>query len=313
MPGRDLFDGLLRTVRRYRPPPPIPRLVRPSIERFEAFHRASLPLRLDGLVDDWPGLTNWSLPRLRARFADRKVSVIPTKQGRTKGDARTGIAHESVRFGDYIDRLERGVEPEGYLAAGWLPELNDDAPPLDYCRDAPWQVSRFWLGAPQTSTLLHREMLVENLFVQLVGRKRFYLYSPAATPWLYSYPLRSALPNYSRFDPEQPDYEQFPRSRAVQPLEVILEPGDALYLPSRWWHQVRSLDVSVSFNVWWAVGTHSLVVRAVEFARRVRQLGDDSYGHVVTTPSAPSIAAVRVDTEPPARRRSGSENGGLSD
>jgi len=156
-------------------------------------------------------------------------------------------------------------------------------------------------------------MLVENLFVQLVGRKRFYLYSPAATPWLYSYPLRSALPNYSRFDPEQPDYEQFPRSRAVQPLEVILEPGDALYLPSRWWHQVRSLDVSVSFNVWWAVGTHSLVVRAVEFARRVRQLGDDSYGHVVTTPSAPSIAAVRVDTEPPARRRSGSENGGLSD
>ena len=163
MPGRDLFDGLLRAVRRYRPPPPIPRLVRPSIDRFEAFHQASLPLRLDGLVDDWPGLTNWSLPRLRARFADRMVSVIPTKQGRTKGDARTGIAHESVRFGDYIDRLERGVEPEGYLAAGWLPELNDDAPPLDYCREALWQVSRFWLGAPQTSTLLHREMLVENL------------------------------------------------------------------------------------------------------------------------------------------------------
>ena len=235
MPGRDLFDGLLRAVRRYRPPPPIPRLVRPSIERFEAFHQASLPLRLDGLVDDWPGLTNWSLPRLRARFADRTVSVIPTKQGRTKGDARTGVLHESVRFGDYIDLLERGVEPEAYLAAGWLPELDDDAPPLEYCRGAPWQISRFWLGAPQTSTLLHREMFVENFFVQLGGRKRFYLYSPAATPWLYSYPLRSALPNYSRFDPEQPDYERFPLSRAVRPLDVIFQPDDALYLPSRWW------------------------------------------------------------------------------
>jgi len=64
------------------------------------------------------------------------------------------------------------------------------------------------------------------------------------------------------------------------------------------------LDVSVSFNVWWAVGIHSAVVRAVEFARRVRRLGDDSYGHVMTTPSA--------DTQPPAGRRAGSENGGFS-
>src|SRR2546430_15582039 len=142
MPGRDLFDGLLRAIRRYRPPPPIPRLVRPSTERFEAFHQASLPLRLDGLVDDWPGLTNWSLPPLRARFADRMVSVIPTKQGRTKGDARTGIAHESVRFGDYIHRLQRGVEPEGYLPAGWPPELNHETPPLHDCREPPCHCSR---------------------------------------------------------------------------------------------------------------------------------------------------------------------------
>jgi hypothetical protein len=114
--------------------------------------------------------------------------------------------------------------------------------------------------------------VAENIYFQLIGRKRFFLYPPAYTPWLYSYPLRSALPNYSRFDPEAPDYDRFPLSRDVQPLEVILEPGDAMYLPSRWWHQVRSLDVSVSFNFWWAYGTLSLAVRAAEYIKRVRNL-----------------------------------------
>ena len=80
------------------------------------------------------------------------------------------------------------------------------------------------------------------------------------------------MPNYSRFDPEKPDYDRFPLSRQVQPLEVILEPGDAIYLPSRWWHQVRSLDSSVSLNFWWAYGALSVAVRAAELIKRVRGL-----------------------------------------
>ena len=62
------------------------------------------------------------------------------------------------------------------------------------------------------------------------------------------------------------------RIARLEAHEVILEPGDALYLPSRWWHQVRSLDVSVSFNYWFADGVHAMVVRAAEFVKRVRAL-----------------------------------------
>lgn len=244
------------------------------MERFAAFRRASQPVLLDGLVDASPGHAHWSLPRLRQRFGDRVISVIPTKQGRLSCDVRSGVTFETVRFGDYVDRLERGDPSEAYLAAPadtWLPELNDDVRPPEYCRNAPWRISRFWLSAAQTSTPLHRDV-AQNIFFQLAGRKRIYLYSPAASPWLYSNPLRSALPNYSRFDPEQPDYERFPLCREVQPLEVVLEPGDVLYLPSRWWHQVRSLEVSASFNFWFADGALAMVVRAAEFVKRRRGL-----------------------------------------
>jgi len=244
------------------------------MERFASFRRASVPVLLDGLLDERAGLTHWSLPQLRERFGDRQVSVILTTDGRLRGDVQRGLAFGTVPFGDYIDRLEQGEQPEAYLAAPtdtWLPEVLEDIAPPQYCRDAGWRNSRFWLSAATTLTPMHRDV-AENIFLQLAGRKRFYLYSPAATPWLHSNPLGSALPNFSSFDPEMPDYERFPLSRAVRPLELILGPGEALYLPSRWWHQVRSLDVSVSLNFWFADGALALIVRAAEFVKRIRRL-----------------------------------------
>jgi len=245
------------------------------MERFAALRKAAVPLLLDGLIDGTLGEGNFSLRRLRERFADRQISVIPTRAGRLSCDARTGMAFDTIRFGDYVERLERGDDLGAYLVAPgdpWLPELSEDlgGPPI-YCRDASWRNTRFWLGAPHTSTPLHRDM-AENIFFQILGRKRFFLYPPAASPWLYSNAFRSALPNYSRFDPETPDYERFPLSREVQPVEVILQPGDALYLPSRWWHQVRSLDVSASFNFWFANGALASIVNAAELVKRLRSL-----------------------------------------
>lgn len=277
MSGRDLVDAVVRVARRNQAPRPLPgleRAFRPSMPRFAAFRRAGVPFRLDGLGDARTSRTTWSLGRLQERFGERLISVIATKDGRLRYDERTGVSFETVRLGDYIERLARGDRPDEYVVAPgdtWLPELTADLEPPDVYRHAAWRNSRFWLSGPDTASPLHRDV-AENVFLQLLGRKRFYLYSPAATPWLYSYPLRSALPNFSRFDPEQPDYDRFPLSREVRPLEVILEPGDALYLPSRWWHQVRSLDVSVSFNYWFADGVLAMVVRAAEFVKRVRAL-----------------------------------------
>jgi Cupin-like domain len=249
------------------------RVYRPSMEGFAVYRKATRPVLLDGLLDESVP-AQWSLRRLRERFANRIVSVIPTNGGRLCVDARTGVTFETVRFGDYVDCLERGDHPGAYVVAPgetWLPELVDELRAPEYCRDAAWRVSRFWFSAAQTSAPLHRDV-AENIFFQLLGRKRFFLYPPSASPWLYSHPFRSALPNYSRFDPEVPDYRRFPLSRRLQPLEVILQPGDALYLPSRWWHQVRSLEVSASFNFWFADGALAGVVRAAEFVKRMRGL-----------------------------------------
>jgi Uncharacterized conserved protein len=275
--GRDLFDHLLRVVRQGRAPQlgaPVQRVSKPSLSSFTALRKERRPVLLEGLADDWPAHTNWTLPSLKERFGNRDVAVIPTDDGRVCSNDRVGIPFETIRFGDYIDDLARDVRPHYYLVASpdvWLPELRDDVVVPEYCRSAPWRHSRFWLSAAHTSAPLHRDV-AENILFQIVGRKRFYLYPPSASPWLYSNPLRSALPNYSRFDPERPDYDRFPLSREVRPLEIVLGPGDALYLPSRWWHQVRSLELSATINFWWADGALAFLVRAAEWVKKTRKL-----------------------------------------
>ena len=58
--------------------------------------------------------------------------------------------------------------------------------------------------------------------------------------------------NYlSYVDCDNPDYERFPKFRQAVALEGILEPGEMLFLPAGWWHQVRSMDLAISVNFWW--------------------------------------------------------------
>jgi hypothetical protein len=58
--------------------------------------------------------------------------------------------------------------------------------------------------------------------------------------------------NTSAVDVENPDYVKYPDFKlAPVPFECTLGPGDALFIPKKWWHHVRSLDWSVSANIWW--------------------------------------------------------------
>jgi hypothetical protein len=266
---------MARTLRGAAAPATVRRVPPPSLCEFESgYRRPNRAAIFTGLTDDWPARARWSLSYLRERFGRRFVPVLPTSRGFMHHDGKRGLHFRWMSLAEYLDQLESGEHPECYLVSPLdraLPELVEDVVDPIYSRDRPFRLSRFWLSAPGTSTPLHRD-LTENFFVQMVGHKRFYLYPPRDSPWLYSYSFRSGLPNFSRFDPERPDYERFPLARRVRPIEVVLHPGDVLYLPSRWWHQPRSLDLSMSVNFWWADGALEKIVRLAEWVKRVRGL-----------------------------------------
>jgi lysine-specific demethylase 8 len=57
--------------------------------------------------------------------------------------------------------------------------------------------------------------------------------------------------NSSRVDVGHPDVERFPEFGRSNYFECVLQPGQMLYIPPRWWHYVQSLEISFSASFWW--------------------------------------------------------------
>jgi HEPN domain-containing protein len=107
-----------------------------------------------------------------------------------------------------------------------------------------------WLGPAGVTSPLHFDV-AHNVFVQILGRKRFLLVDPAAAAQLDPFPPGSRHWNKSRLDLESA--EGAARLRAVASQTVVAEvgPGDALLLPALWWHHVETLKASLSLSFWW--------------------------------------------------------------
>jgi lysine-specific demethylase 8 len=110
-----------------------------------------------------------------------------------------------------------------------------------------------WLGPRGCVSPLHYDPL-DNLLMQFMGRKRVLLF-PAGNAPIYAASGSGGgqQSNTSPVNVEDPDYTTFPTFREAPSatLCLTLNPGDALYIPAKWWHHVRSLDTSASVNVWW--------------------------------------------------------------
>jgi hypothetical protein len=90
-----------------------------------------------------------------------------------------------------------------------------------------------------------------------MGQRRFTVFPPEQVENLYVGPwdLTPAGQPISLVDMHQPDLDQFPRfSQAWAQAQVAeLNPGDAIYLPGMWWHQVESLSaINGLVNYWWS-------------------------------------------------------------
>lgn len=96
----------------------------------------------------------------------------------------------------------------------------------------------------------------DNIACVAAGHRRFTLFPPQQLENLYVGPMdfNPAGQAISLVDFANPDHEKYPRfAEALRHAQVaVLGPGDAIFIPSLWWHHVESLDgFNVLVNYWW--------------------------------------------------------------
>ncbi|XP_077978853.1 uncharacterized protein LOC144434274 [Glandiceps talaboti] len=120
-----------------------------------------------------------------------------------------------------------------------------------FCKQSTMQL---WIGTEGNVTPLHYDRN-HGLLAEIVGRKELILFSPEDTSHLYPYPSYSERAHTSRVnlrDLKHEDYgDRFPRLCDAQRYHCILQPGELLYIPPFWWHDVTSLDDCVSITLPW--------------------------------------------------------------
>lgn len=233
--------------------------------------QAAEPVILRGLVQHWPLVqaARQSDQRfcdyLRGFGADTKVGLWrgpPEIDGRFFYNAdMTGFNYqrEIGRFGDLLDELlARAHEdrpPALYLGST---ELDGSFPGMRQANELGLSqqdaLVSLWLGN-RARVATHFD-LPDNIACVVAGRRRFTLFPPEQVRNLYIGPLdlTPAGQPISLVDIARPDLACYPRfEQALAQAQVAeLVPGDAVFIPSQWWHTVEALDpVNALVNFWW--------------------------------------------------------------
>jgi cupin-like protein len=207
------------------------------------------PLILCDSLRDWPRF-EWTFENL--------VRLLGSKYVLSDGRALTLIPLK-----DYLERVARNDPVPFKLGFPLTRELREryrypkGYAPEQFFRKSQEMICAF--GDAQSTqgygaaTVWHRDM-ADNFLVQLIGTKRVMLAPPSDALYLYLKKMPPTHSNvefdYSAVNPQAPDMYQHPLFTRVSVVTCTLDPGDTLYIPCGWFHNVQNLSPSCAINAW---------------------------------------------------------------
>lgn len=236
---------------------------------------ASQPRVFRGLVN------NWAITRAAARSDQDIIDYLRSfYNGKALGYSIGGpeIAGRLFYNEDFTElnfSTERGKLDD--ILVRILGHVDDAAPPTIYVGSAP--VDSYLPGFRAENDLAFKAQGVDappaiwignrtiaschydapnNIACCVAGRRRFTLFPPDQIFNLYPGPFEPTPGGQaiSLVDFAKPDFEKYPRFRSAleSAMTAELGPGDAIFVPSMWWHHVEGLSrFNVLINYWWSL------------------------------------------------------------
>lgn len=229
------------------------------------------PLLLKGIVADWPIVKKAQQSDrqvseyLRGFYSGRPVTYYygePEIQGKiffNKDYSGFNFQRSEANLNNVLALLEQHHDqpdaPMFYIGSTrvdeWLPGFRAEN---DLGLNHVDPLVSIWLG--NRSVIAAHYDCPDNIACNVVGKRTFTLFPPEQLENLYVGPL-DITPSgraISMVDLLQPDFEKYPRFKQALAASVVaeLDAGDAVYIPSMWWHHVQAhTSLNVLVNYWW--------------------------------------------------------------
>jgi [protein]-arginine 3-hydroxylase / protease len=257
-----------------------------DVAEFEALIAPRRPVIFESALADWRCTKEGSEEYLKKAAGSveivASVSQEPLFQGNPKTGHYTANQMRKMKFGDFLDAISANAPESERLYAhkqnlfDTLPALREDIRIPEVIRDRTFVGVNLWMGPRGSITQLHHDFN-DNLFTMVRGRKRVIMFD-----WkeegVGRFPFKSMGGRSSWHlsdvgSADRVDIALHPDFPHAERIEVIVEPGDMLYIPNFWWHEVESLDQpSISLSMWWGDRPWSSVEESM---RRITAFAED--------------------------------------
>ncbi|MGB0562424.1 MAG: cupin-like domain-containing protein [Spirulinaceae cyanobacterium] len=250
---------------------------------FEQYQQPGLPVVI---TDALAGAPTWDLAYLRQKIGDLTFLIRQFGRDRYQQDKRqwtsmgSGVESASMTFNDYAALVESGQAHAEDLYLAKFPitatPLAEDASlqqiPVRLPLPQPMTAWNLWVGPAGHTTCLHYDPF-DGTLVQLHGSKRLVLFPPDQLYNLYPFPILNHLlhgaklrSGYSQIYPDAIDFAAFPKAAQAQAhrYEVILNPGELIFIPAGWWHEISTVGEGMvcSVNRFWQIRPRARALRS---------------------------------------------------
>jgi len=241
-------------------------------EFYASYIEANRPVVIEGLMQGWPLWNKWSIDFFRTQLGSQECEVFLEKRHRKGKKLNTTLGEYIASFPvrhlallllstNTLLTLEE-IKAKATATGGVLPYLRawyfrEDHPELledfdehsrEYFPDMFKRVSEpmfqppftwIFIGPAGSLTPLHCDIWYTDAWLaQIEGRKQFRFWTPEDSQYVQK--------GDQFVDLTEPDMEQFPDCLKPTPLSHTLEPGQVIFIPSKWAHEVKSLDDTLS-------------------------------------------------------------------
>lgn len=221
----------------------------PSPSDFYKYYvQTNTPVLLKGGCKGMPATHKWTDEYLRAESGHATVRVETSPKNGAYGDMADGWAQHHGPLEEFIDEYTKD-ESSSYLSSMLPSDLAKDVhiPSMYPGSDETIAQVVLWHGKGGSNSLIHNDRF-DNLYMIMSGKKAVTLFDPLDGTNVYE--KIWGMYKVSPVNITNPDYKQHPLYKLTRPIQVTVEAGDILYIPTLWFHEVKTFGRTSAVTTW---------------------------------------------------------------